>query len=168
MVVAAGVHAAGYVQLDRTQVVKVIEVVEFPLNRLGDRNRLGIRQRAEVAAGAADDVGQGTYVCRGEAGAAQLVPQLKKLIGRHVRQHHVLIVGGAHFAERIAVGQVGDGFELSVREITGGDADEFEGEGDCAVARHLVRLHIVAEPVAEFPVLCPQAVDTRHYVRIVE
>src|SRR5438128_1405665 len=50
MVVAAGVHAARDIEVQLADVVQIIEIVEAPLDRLGHRNRLGIGERAEVAA----------------------------------------------------------------------------------------------------------------------
>src|SRR5690606_1765780 len=64
VVVAAGVHAAGDVEVDVSDVEQVVEVVEAALDGLGHRERLGIGQGAEVAARAADDVGQQADVRR--------------------------------------------------------------------------------------------------------
>src|SRR5688572_2404794 len=66
VVVAAGVHAPRDVEVELADVVQVVEVVETALDRLRDRDRLGIRERAEVAARAADDVGEQADVRRGE------------------------------------------------------------------------------------------------------
>jgi hypothetical protein len=67
VVVAAGVHAAGDVQVELADVEQVVQVVEAALDGFGDRDRLGVGQRAEVTARAADDVGQQADVRRGEA-----------------------------------------------------------------------------------------------------
>src|SRR5262245_729574 len=58
VVVAARVHAAGDVEVELADLVQVVQVVEAFLDRLRYRDRLGVGQRAEVAAGAADDVGE--------------------------------------------------------------------------------------------------------------
>src|SRR5574337_2044883 len=71
VVVAAGVHAAGDVDVDVADVVQVVEVIEALLDRLRDRNALRIGERAEVAAGAADDVGQQADVRRRKARLAE-------------------------------------------------------------------------------------------------
>src|SRR5437867_7188769 len=71
VMVAAGVHAARDVQVELADVVQVVEVVEAQLNRFGDRNRLGVGERAEVPAGAADDIGQEPDVRCGEAQCLQ-------------------------------------------------------------------------------------------------
>ena len=61
--------------VDLADVVQIVEVVEAALDRFGDRDRLGVGQRAEIAARAADDVGQQADVRRGEAERLQLAPQ---------------------------------------------------------------------------------------------
>src|SRR5207302_11375508 len=64
VVVAAGVHAARDVQVELADLVQVVEVVESLLDRLRDWARLGIGEGAEIAAGAADDVGEQADVRR--------------------------------------------------------------------------------------------------------
>ena len=66
VVVAAGVHAAGHVELEIADVVQVVEVVEAALDRFGDRDRLRVGERAEISARAADDVGEKADVRRRE------------------------------------------------------------------------------------------------------
>src|SRR5438874_514431 len=58
MVVTTGIHAAGDVEVQLADVVQVIEIIEAPLDRLGNGNRLGIGKRAKVATRAGDDVGE--------------------------------------------------------------------------------------------------------------
>ena len=58
MVVPAGIHAAGDIEIELADVMHVIEVIEALLDRLRHRNRLGVGKRAEVAAGAGNDVGE--------------------------------------------------------------------------------------------------------------
>src|SRR5262245_41769598 len=57
VVMAAGVHATRDVHVDLADVVQVVEIVEALLDRLGYRDRLGVGERAEIAARAGDDVG---------------------------------------------------------------------------------------------------------------
>src|ERR1700674_780232 len=64
VMVAAGIHAAGDVEVQLADVVQVIEIVEAALDRLGDGNRLRVGERAEIPAGAADDVGEQAHVGR--------------------------------------------------------------------------------------------------------
>ena len=47
--------------------IQIVEVVEAALDRFRDRDRLGVGERAEVAARTADDVGQETDVRRRES-----------------------------------------------------------------------------------------------------
>src|SRR5690606_25995070 len=54
VVVPAGIHAAGNVQVQLADVEQVIEVVEAALDGFGNRDRLGVGQRAEITARAAD------------------------------------------------------------------------------------------------------------------
>ncbi|MGV8547002.1 hypothetical protein ACV35P_35755, partial [Pseudomonas aeruginosa] len=54
VLVAAGVHPAGDVQAKLADVVQVVEVLEALLDTLGDGDRLGVGQRAVVAAGTGD------------------------------------------------------------------------------------------------------------------
>nr|GFA29209.1 hypothetical protein [Tanacetum cinerariifolium] len=105
VVVATGVHAARNIQVQLTNVEEVIQVIKPTLDRLGNRNRLGIGQRAEVAAGAADDVRQQTDVWRCKALLAQLAPHREQLALLDVGENHVLFMGGAQLPEAIAVGQ---------------------------------------------------------------
>src|SRR5258706_2069665 len=60
MVMAAGVHAAGDVQVELADVEQVVErvalLLHHALDRFRDRDRLGVRERAEVATRAGDDV----------------------------------------------------------------------------------------------------------------
>src|SRR5678815_1521617 len=66
VVVPAGVHAPGDVEIELTDIVQVVEVVEALLDRLGHRDR------AEAPARAGDDVGEKADVGRGEAEPARL------------------------------------------------------------------------------------------------
>jgi hypothetical protein len=72
VMVAARVHAAGNVEIELADVVQIVEVVETALDRLGDGDRLGIRQRAEIAT--ADDVVEAD-VRRREAQSFELLLQ---------------------------------------------------------------------------------------------
>src|ERR1700683_1949449 len=48
MVMAAGIHAAGHLDLKLAQVVEVVEVIEALLDRLGDIERGGGGERAAI------------------------------------------------------------------------------------------------------------------------
>src|ERR1700757_2489910 len=78
VMMAAGVHAAGHVERDLADVVQVVEVVEAPLDRFGDRDRLGVGERAEISTRTANDVGEKPDVRGGEAEDLQLAPKREK------------------------------------------------------------------------------------------
>src|SRR5207244_6987219 len=44
VMMSAGVHAAGYVERDASDVMQIVEVIESPLDRFGDRNGFRIGQ----------------------------------------------------------------------------------------------------------------------------
>src|SRR6266853_1126515 len=81
VVVTAGVHASGNVEIDLADVVQVIEIVETLLDGLRHRDRFGVGERAEVAARAADDVGEQADIGRGESQRPDLLPK-RVQIGR--------------------------------------------------------------------------------------
>src|SRR5690349_1747453 len=58
VMLAAGVDAARDVQVDLTNVVQIVEIVEAPLYRLGHGNGFRVRERAQIAARAGDEIGQ--------------------------------------------------------------------------------------------------------------
>ena len=68
---------------------------------------------------AADDVGQQADVRRGQTQLAQFVPELEQPGLLYVRRDHVLLVGVAHLAKAVAIGQIGDGVELLVSDVAG-------------------------------------------------
>src|SRR5690606_6579091 len=149
VVVTTGVHASGNVQFQFADVVQVVEVVELLLDGLGDRDGLGVGQRAEIAAGAADHVRQQTNVRSGKAGFAGLVPQLVQILLAYVGQHQVLVMGGADLAQAVLLGQVGGGFQLFGGDVARCNRVGLEGQGHCGVARSAVRVHVAAGPVGK-------------------
>ena len=64
MVVAAGIHAAGNIDVQLADIVQEIEVVEAMLDGFSDRDGFRVRERAEIPAGTGDDVGQQSEVRR--------------------------------------------------------------------------------------------------------
>src|SRR5204862_7736852 len=112
VMVTAGVHASGDVDIDLADVMQVIEVVETLLDGLGDRDRLGVGERAEIASRAANDVGEQADVGRGEPQRPDVLPQQVQVGQLHVGKDQALLVGHAQLAERITVGEVGDFLHL--------------------------------------------------------
>src|SRR5687768_5344578 len=83
VVVAAGIDAAGDVEVELADLVQVVQVVETLLDRLRHRDRFRVGERAEVAAGAADDVGEQADVGRRQAERARLAPQRREVALAH-------------------------------------------------------------------------------------
>src|SRR5690554_5993543 len=153
MVMAAGIHAAGDVQVDRAQVVQEIQVVKAALNGFRDGDRLGIGQGAEVATRAADDVVQGVQVGGGKAHRGNALPKLEQSVLADIGEDNVLFMGGPNFAEAVFIGQVCNVFQLGVCYIARRCAGFLEGQGDDGVTGLLVLVHVVGQPLVEFPVL---------------
>src|SRR6267378_7657236 len=119
MVVPAGIHAAGDVEIDLADIVQIVEVVEALLNGLGHGDRFSVREGAEVPARAADDVGEQADIGRCEPQFFYLLPQRVQISQLHVGKDQVLLVGHAQLAERIAVGEVGDFLHLLDGDVAG-------------------------------------------------
>src|SRR6267143_1381781 len=149
VVVTAGVHASGNVEIDFADVVQVIEIVEALLDGLGHRDRFGVGEGAEIAARAADDVGEQADIGRGESQRRDLLPQRMQVGELHVGENQVLLVRDAQLAERIAVGEVGDFFHLLDGDVAGRHAGLLQGQRDGGVARLLVRMNVALVPVRE-------------------
>ena len=73
MVMAAGVDAAGDLDLQRADLLLPAGVGEALGDALGDRDRAGVGERAIVEAGAGDDVGDEAGIGGGEAGGGERV-----------------------------------------------------------------------------------------------
>src|SRR5438552_1400877 len=151
VVVAAGVHASGDIEVDLADIVQIVEVVETLLNGLGYRDRLGVGERAEVSSRAADDVGEQADIGRGESQLPYLLPQRVQIGQLHVGKDQVLLVGYAQLAERIALGEIGDFFHLLDGDVAGRHAGLLEGQRDGGVTRLLVRMDVALVPVGERP-----------------
>src|SRR6266852_4453366 len=151
VMVPAGVHAAGDIEVDLADIVQVVEIVEALLNCLGHRDRLGVGERAEVPARAADDVGEQADIGRGKSQFLYLLPERVQVGHLHVGKDQVLLVGHAQLAERIAVGEIGDFFHLLDGDVAGRHTGLLEGQGDGGVTRLLVRVNVAFVPVRERP-----------------
>ena len=149
VVVSAGVDAAGDVDLDLADVVQRVQVVEVLLDRIGDRNRPGIGEVAEVPAGAGDDVrGQPDVRC-GQPCLAYLVPEYIQIGAAHVGQHQVLFVGDADTPEAKALGPLGDVLHLLRGDIPRHRAGPLGRQGHDRVAGLLVCAHVAPNPCGE-------------------
>ena len=85
-------------------------IVEKALDLLGDGDRLGVGEGAEIAAGAADDVGEQAESGRLQRLRGQIPPQVMQPALFDIGQDDVLLVADPRFAEAVLVGQVGDEF----------------------------------------------------------
>src|SRR6266568_5010499 len=146
MMVAAGVHAARDVEVELADVVQVVQVVEALLDRLRDRDRLGVGERAEIAARAADDVGEQPQVGRREAERLDFPPERMQIGLPDVGENQVLLVRDAQLAERIAVGEIGDPVHLIGGDVSGRNAGLLERERDRGIAGLLVREDVPRMP----------------------
>src|SRR5256885_1981521 len=151
VVVAAGVHASGNIEIDLADVVQIVEVVEALLNGLRHRDRLGVGEGAEVPAGAADDVGEQADIGRGEAQVPHFLPQRVQVGQLYVGKDQVLLVGHAQLAERIAVGEVGDFLHLLGGDVARRYTGLLEGQRDRGITRFLVRMDVALVPVRKRP-----------------
>jgi hypothetical protein len=97
--------------------------------------------------------------------ASSVCQSSKVLVLFHVRQQQILGVGDAHFAEAVALGEIGDQFHLGVRDVAGRHVGFLERYEYGPVARHLVRDRVVAIPGAKCRALpkprgpCPAGCD---------
>src|SRR3989454_4746966 len=151
VMVAAGVHAPGDIEVDLADIVQVVEIVEALLNCLGHRDRLGVGERTEVPARAADDVSEQADIGRGESQFLYLLPQRAQIGQLHVGKDQVLLVGYAQLAERIAVGEVGDFFHLLDGDIAGRHTGLLQRQRHCGIPRFLVRMDVALVPARERP-----------------
>ena len=126
MMMAAGIHATRHIQLNLADVMLKINIIETLGNRLGQRNRTRICQRTKIAARAADDVGQQTDVGCGHAQRFSGLPQGDELGLFDIRQHQVLHMRDAQFAEAETLRQFRRHIHLLCGCVAGCDAGFFE------------------------------------------
>ena len=74
VMMAAGVHAAGHLDLDFAEVVEIVEIIEAALDVARDADRAGVGEAAEIKARAGDHVGQRADIGGRELLAAQGEP----------------------------------------------------------------------------------------------
>ena len=115
-------------------------------DRLGQRDRAGVGQRAQVAAGAGDHVGEQADVGLGHAQAPCGLPQRGQVAFSHPGQQQVLLVRDAHFTGAETVGEVGGGVELVGGGVARRMAQAFERQRDRAQGRVFVGAHVLGEP----------------------
>src|SRR3569833_1164798 len=72
VVMAACIHATRHLDLDVTKIVEIVQIVELHLDLVGDLERAGVGETAEIQPRARNHVREGADVGRGESEAAQL------------------------------------------------------------------------------------------------
>ena len=108
MMMAAGIDAAGDIDVQPPDQVGGVVVGEAPRQFLRDRDRARIGQRAIIQPRAGDDVGDQVDVRRGDADLVERLPQRRQVAPGDMGQRQILLVADADFAERIFVGEIGD------------------------------------------------------------
>src|SRR5918992_955181 len=68
MMMAAGIHAARHLDLDLTEIVEVVQIIEPLVDLPGDGDRAGIGERAVVESGTADHIRE-----RADIGCSQIM-----------------------------------------------------------------------------------------------
>ena len=126
-----------------------VVVGEAPRQFLRDRDRARIGQRAIIQPRAGDDVGDQIDVRRREADPVERLPQRRQVALGDMRQHQVLLVADADFAEGIFVGEIGDRVHLVGGGVAGRAAHRLQRQRHDRIALHLVREHRVLAPALE-------------------
>ena len=152
VMMAAGVDAAGDVDVQLAEVAREVEIAEAPRQLLRDGNRARIGEAAVVEARAGDDVGDEADIRRGDADRIERPPQRRQVALGDMGQHEVLLVADPDLAERIAVGEIGDRVHLVGRRVARGAAFRLERQRHDRMAGHLVVGDGIAEPGVEAPV----------------
>src|ERR1700733_3591714 len=146
VMMAAGIHAARHLDLDRTEIVQIVQVVEARMYLLGHVDRSGIGEAAEVQTGTADYVGQRADICGREPERIELAPHYRQRRLRYVGQHQVLVVRGPYHAEAHAIGQLRKRLHLPGSHVAGGLAVLLQRHEYHAISGHLVAPRVVAQP----------------------
>ena len=133
----------------RPRSVREIEIAEAPRQFLRDRDRARIGEAAIVEARARDDVGDEADIRRRDADRVERAPQRRQVALRHMRQHEVLLVADADFAERIALGEIGDRVHLLGGGVAGRPALGLERQRHDRIARQLVLGDRIVDPGRE-------------------
>jgi hypothetical protein len=119
-------------------------------DRLRDRDRAGVGQRAVVEAGAGDDVGDRGRHWRWRAPSDQARRrQSGTVVQRHMRQDQVLLMADADLVEGELLGEVGDGLHLLAGGVARDAADRLQRDRQRGVAGHPVRVEVLRDPAGK-------------------
>ena len=119
MMMAAGIDAAGDVDLERADLMLPLEIGEPSRDRLRDRDRAGGGQRAIVEAGAGDDVAGKPDIGGGETVRPPAPSRRVEIVALHMRQHEILVMAHPQLVEAVALGKIGDRAHLVGGGIAG-------------------------------------------------
>ena len=149
VVVAAGVHAPGDLDAHVAEVVQVVRIVEERVDPPGHGDGLGVGEAAEIQPRAADHVGRGADVRGRESERREPLPQRVQVVEGHVGEQQVLVVGGAHQAEAVALRQQGRPVHLLGGHVARRGVGRLEGDERRAVAGLPVLGGVGAHPSRE-------------------
>ncbi len=153
MVVAAGIDAAGDVDVQPADQVRRVVIGEAARDLLRDRDRARVRQRAVVQARTGDDVGHEVDVGDREANGLERLPHRRQVALADVRQRQVLLMPDPDLAERVFVGDVGQRIHLVGGRIARRLAYGLQRHGHDGIALHLVREDRVLAPCLELRIV---------------
>src|SRR5262245_3525002 len=149
VVVAAGIHTAGNVEVQLAYIVLIVEVVEALLDRLRHGNRLRVGKRAEISPRAGDDVRDKPDIGTREPKRLYFTPQSMQLRLAHIGKDQVLLVRNAQFAHAVAVGKIRHCVHLVGCNIAWRNARLLERQRHRGIAGHLVRMNVALRPGRE-------------------
>src|SRR6266702_403367 len=149
MMMAAGIDAAGDVDVQPADQIGELVVGEASRQLLCDRDRARICQRAIIEPRTGDDVRDQIDVRRGEPELVERLPQRRQVTLGDMRQRQVLLMAHADLAEGIFVGEIGERIHLLGGGITRRRADRLQRDRDDGVALVLVRGHRILAPRLE-------------------
>ena len=112
MVMAAGIDAAGNLDLEFADIMLAFQIGETLGDGLRDRDRAGIGEIAIIQARAGNDVGDQPGIGRGQIQRLKAGEDRGQVLLPDMRQHQILFMGDADFAEAEFVHQVGHGVHL--------------------------------------------------------
>src|SRR6202789_584192 len=152
VMMAAGIDAAGDLDLELADLVLAVEIGEALGDLLRDRDRARIGEVAIIEPRAGDDVGDEPGIGRAKAERFQPREDRGQILLAHMRQDEVLFVTDADFRDAEFVHQPGQRIKLRIARIARHAADGLERYRDDGIARRAVQREVAQRPVVEIPV----------------
>src|SRR5262249_52367131 len=146
MVVAAGIDAAGNIDVQTAQIAREIGLVEAPGDFLRNRDRARIGETAIIEARTGDDVGDEPDIRDGKADRIERAIKFRQVALRDVRQNEILLVTDADLAERITIGEICNRVHLLGGGIARRAAFRLQRYGHDRIARHFMIGDRIAHP----------------------